>query len=117
LNWSSLCSFQGLQPSKEAHESILQEAVLTSLLETLWLRPYILPIHIRNLAASPTHVGLSLSGMGVSVVLTHIPAGLPANQYALVLLPFLVPVLPTLFMGFTGMYEWIMILLLPAVST
>ena len=80
----------------------------------LW--SYILPIHVKNLGATPSQVGLVLASAGLTVTLTLVPAGLLADRYSrkrLTILFTLIPVIPTLLLSLVNTWQITMLLLIP----
>jgi MFS family permease len=77
---------------------------------------YLLPIHIRDLGATPTEVGYALSIGWIASTLTLLPAGLLADRFnrkRLALLITFIPVIPTLLLSVAGTWQLSMILLIP----
>jgi MFS family permease len=77
---------------------------------------YILPIHIRDLGATPSQVGFVLSIQWMASALTLLPAGLLAdriNRKRLAVLLTLIPIIPTLLLSIAGTWQISMLLLIP----
>lgn len=77
---------------------------------------YILPIHIQDLGATPSQVGMVLASGWLVTTLTLFPAGLLAdriNRKKLAILLTLTPVIPTLLLPKAETWQILMLLLLP----
>jgi MFS family permease len=77
---------------------------------------YILPLHIRDLGATPSQVGLVLSIQWMASALTLLPTGLLADRIdrkRLALLLTLIPIIPTLLLSIASTWQISMLLLIP----
>jgi len=100
-----------LRLNRDTRLAVLTE-VLVGSAYGLW--QYILPIHIRDLGATPAQVGLALSASGVTMLLTHLPMGLMADRLSrrrLMIACCAAPVLPTAMLSLATRWEHVLVLL------